>query len=214
MELEQIAKRVEWLDEERRKDKTTIAQLEEKILILEGKLSAAEKQNSDLSGEVTQLKTVINRMDQFDGSLAQQRAELNRQIKEQEQVSEQRDDEITSVLRAEIRTFESALLDLRKEVSTLKELKTDMRARILEEARLARLIDEFGKNLDDLRLNEEEQSRVYRLIEDGRRQDTKRLTDLQGEVTTLRKRSDEHRGRIDVSDTSLKKLETRLSNSW
>ena len=82
---------------------------------------------------------------------------------------------------------------------------------MLEEIRLARLIDEVGKNLDDLRINEEDQSRTYRLIEDGRRQDVKRLTDLQGEVTALRKRADEHRGRIDVADTSLRKVETRLN---
>jgi len=211
MEIEQLAKRVEWLDEERRKDKTAIARLEEKIVSLEREILGSEKQNTDLNGEVTQLKIQLSRMDQFDASLAQQRAELSRQIKDQEKSFEQQDDEITNVLRAEIRTFESSLLELRKEVSTMRELKNEMRARVLEETRLARLIDEFSKNLDDLRLNEEEQSRVYRLVEDARRQDTKRLTDVQGEITALRKRTDEHRGRIDVSDISLKKLETRLN---
>jgi chromosome segregation ATPase len=103
------------------------------------------------------------------------------------------------------------LVDLRKELATMRDFKKDMQARVMEEIRLARLIEEVGKNLDDLRINEEEQSRTYRLIEDGRRQDVKRLTDLQGELTALRKRADEHRGRIDITDTSLRKLETRLN---
>jgi hypothetical protein len=36
MEQEQLIKRLEWLDDERRKDKTTIATLEERLLSLEG----------------------------------------------------------------------------------------------------------------------------------------------------------------------------------
>ena len=38
MELEQLAKRLQWLDDERRKDKNTIAQFEERIVSLEGDL--------------------------------------------------------------------------------------------------------------------------------------------------------------------------------
>jgi len=39
MELEQIFKQVEWLDDERRKDKTTIGSLEERLIALEAILS-------------------------------------------------------------------------------------------------------------------------------------------------------------------------------
>ena len=52
MDIEQLAKRLEWLDEERRKDKTTIVMLEEKILSLEGLANAASRQVSELNGDV------------------------------------------------------------------------------------------------------------------------------------------------------------------
>jgi hypothetical protein len=67
------------------------------------------------------------------------------------------------------------------------------------------------KEINELRRNEEEQSRIYRLIEDGRRQDVKRLTDIQGELTAVRKRSDEQRGRIDIVESNFRKFETRLT---
>ena len=86
-----------------------------------------------------------------------------------------------------------------------------MAARVSEENRLSRGLDELKKELIDLRRSEEEQSRIYRLLEDGRRQDTMRITDLQGELVALRKRADEQRGRLDVSDTTLRRLETRLN---
>ena len=73
------------------------------------------------------------------------------------------------------------------------------------------VIGDLQKEINDLRRNEEEQSRIYRLIEDGRRQDVKRLTDIQGELTAFRKRSDEQRGRIDIVESNIRKTETRLN---
>ncbi len=211
MELEQLAKRVQWLDDERRKDKNTISQLEERILALEGKLVASDQEKHDLSGEVTRLRTIINRMDNFDEAMALHRKEILKQIQTLEKQSAQRDDEVMSVLRAEIRNFEKPLFEIRKDLEALRTLKTDMAALVSEDNRLRRLMDELQKEVIDLSRKEEEQSRIYRLLEDGRRQDTKRITDLQGELAALRKRSDEQRGRLDVTDTTLRRLETRLN---
>ncbi len=211
MELEQLAKRVQWLDDERRKEKNTISQLEERILALEGKLVASDQEKHDLSGEVTRLRTIINRMDNFDEAMALHRKEILKQIQTLEKQSAQRDDEVMSVLRAEIRNFEKPLFEIRKDLEALRTLKTDMAALVSEDNRLRRLLDELQKEVIDLSRKEEEQSRIYRLLEDGRRQDTKRITDLQGELAALRKRSDEQRGRLDVTDTTLRRLETRLN---
>ena len=211
MELEQLINRVDWLDDERRKDKNGIAQLEEKINSLERKVAVSELNNTELSGEITQLKMIIGRMDSFDEALIQQRSEIYRQLKDQESTIAQGDQEILNVLRAEIHNYDKPIADLRKEVEVARDFKRDMQARIAEDVRLSRLIEELGKNLDDLRRSEEEQTRIYRLIEDGRRQDANRLTDIQGEISALRKRSDEYRGKINVSELEFKKLETRLN---
>ena len=49
MEIEQLTKRLEWLDEERRKDKSTIATLENRLEKLEEKLTASRKEVSILN---------------------------------------------------------------------------------------------------------------------------------------------------------------------
>ena len=211
MELEQLSKRLQWLDDERRKDKNMIAQLEERIVSLEGNLAASDHQKDELSGEITRLKTIVGRMDHFEEFLAQQRKEFVKEIQTIEKQAVQRDDEIISVLRAEIRTYENPIYEIRKDLEMVRDVKQEIQARIVEDNRLSRRIDELVTNLEDVKRKEEDQSRVYRLIEDGRRQDSKRLTDLQGELAALRKRSDEHRGRIDVSDTTFRRLETRLN---
>lgn len=211
MDQAQLEKRVAWLDDEHRKDKNLIAMLEERINTLEGRIAANEQQNKDLTGEITRISTVTGRMDNFDTSIEQHRSEFNSMIKTQSVHAEQRADEITSVLRAEIRAFESSLSDVRKSTEPIPGLRNEIQARLQEEQRLSRLIGDVQNDVNDLRRNEEEQSRIYRLIEDGRRQDVKRLTDIQGELTAVRKRSDEQRGRIDIAESNFRKIETRLN---
>jgi chromosome segregation ATPase len=73
MELEQILKQLEWLDDERRKDKDVIAKQAERITSLEGNLSAAHHQIKELDGEITRLSSVVGRMDNYDETLMQVR---------------------------------------------------------------------------------------------------------------------------------------------
>jgi chromosome segregation ATPase len=80
-----------------------------------------------------------------------------------------------------------------------------------DDIRMRRSIDELRERVTTVRRDEEEYTRTYRLLEDGRRQDSKRLVDLQGEVTAMRKRVDDQRGQFEVASNSLRKLETRLS---
>ena len=82
MELEQIFKQVEWLEDERRKDKTTIGSLEERLIALEGNLIPLPNQIKDLGGEITRLTALLARMDHFDEALLQQRIESKQRLEE------------------------------------------------------------------------------------------------------------------------------------
>jgi chromosome segregation ATPase len=211
MELNQILKHVEWLDDERRKDKDTIAKQEDRLISLEGNLDAAHQQIRELSGEITRLSAVVGRMDRFDESLVQQRVEFNKQIEELEKQTKKRDEESEKVRRVEMRAVDSTLGEIRKELEPILGLQRGLQARIEEEHRLARLIDELRVKTQEIRRDEEEYNRTYRLLEDGRRQDSKRLVDLQGEVSAMRKRLDEQRGKTELLNANFRKVETRLN---
>jgi chromosome segregation ATPase len=211
MDQAQLEKRVAWLDDEHRKDKNLIAMLEDRINALEDRIVTTEQQNRNLTGEITHLTTVMARMDHFDSSIEQHRTEFNSKFKKHMSQSDQRVDELTNVLRAEIHAFEASLNDVRKSTEPISGLRTEIQARIQEEQRLSQLIVDLQKEINELRRNEEEQSRIYRLIEDGRRQDGKRLTDIQGDVSAVRKRSDEQRGRIDIVESTIRKTDTRIN---
>jgi chromosome segregation ATPase len=117
------------------------------------------------------------------------------------------------IRRVEMRSTDTNIADIRKELEAFSGINRSIAARIEEEARLAQLIDELRVKVQDLKRSEEEYTRTYRLIEDGRRQDSKRLVDLQGEVSALRKKTDEHRGQLDVVSSNLRKVEGRITEA-
>lgn len=211
MELDQILKRVQWMDDERRKDKDTIAKLETRILSLEGSLSGATQQVKDLSSEITRLTTIVTRMDQYDTNLTQQRLETKKLLEEVDKDTRKREEETEKMRRVELRNLDATIFELRKELEILPKLEKGIQSRAEEENRLGRAIDELRSKIETMRRSEDEYTRTYRLLEDGRRQDSKRLTDLQGEVAATRKRVDDQRGQVDLVNTSLKKVETRLN---
>jgi uncharacterized coiled-coil protein SlyX len=211
MELDQILKRVQWMDDERRKDKETIAKLENRIIALEGTISGTNQQVKELSSEITRLATIITRMDQYDSNLAQVRLETKKLVDELEKVIIKRAEETEKMRRVELKTLDTSIFELRKELEVLPKLEKGIQGRVEEETRLVRAIDELRSKIEAVRRSEEEYTRTYRLLEDGRRQDNKRLTDLQGEVAAHRKRADDQRGQIELLNTSLRKVETRLN---
>lgn len=211
METDQVLKQLEWLDDERRRDKDTIAKQEDRIIALEGNLMAANKQIKDLGSELTRFSTLFERMDRFDDNLLQSRVELKQQIEEIDKQAKKREEEMEKVRRVEMRAVDNSISEVRKELEPIDGLRRGLSARVEEENRLNRGIDELRQKLTDIHRNEEEYTRTYRLLEDGRRQDSKRLVDLQGEVSALRKRVDEVRGKTELATSNYRKVETRLN---
>jgi chromosome segregation ATPase len=211
MELEQIAKQVDWLDDERRKDKLKIGALEERLAAVEGNVPPLAHQIKDLGSEITRLAALISRLDATDESVLQVRIEAKQNVDDLEKQIKKREEESEKIRRSEIRAVETSINELRKELEQVPEIKRTLKLRIDEESRLARLIDEVRNRVETLRRSEEEYTRSIRLLDDGRRQDAKRLTDLNGEVAAVRKRVDDQSGRIELAANSVKKIETRLN---
>jgi hypothetical protein len=63
----------------------------------------------------------------------------------------------------------------------------------------------------EYRRSDDEYRRSLKLLEESQRQEAKRVTDMLGEVSALRKRQDEQRGKIDLSNDSVRKMEMRIS---
>lgn len=211
MDLEQIIKRLDWLDDERRKDKTTIATLEEKINTLAGSIPPLLQQIKEQSLDLARLSANMPRFDQLEAMIGQVRVETNRAVESSERQRVERDRDIEKQRRADVEALNIGIGDVRKGLEPIAELKRSLQARVEEDFRLGRLIEELEQKLVESTRGDEEYRRALKLLEDAQRQDTKRLTDLQGEVAASRKRLEEQRGKADVNADSLRKIEMRLA---
>lgn len=211
MELEQVMKRVDWLDDERRKDKSNLATFEERLVVLEGGLDAVRTQIKELSGEISRLSSTVASVGEFENSLSQHRIETNRAIEELEKTRTEREREIEEVFRTQVDRVNGQIVEIRKSIEPISKLESGLKARVEEEYRLGRQIDELRQELLDLQREDEEAMRILRLLEESRRRNEKRLTDLQGEILALRKRQDEQRGKHELTDAALRKIENRVN---
>lgn len=211
MDLEQLQKRLQWVEDEWRKEKDSITLLENRLATLEGGLSGVSEQVKEVSGEITRLAALTTRMNQYDQSLLQIRTENKQQLDELDKTFKLRNEETEKVRRVETKALENDLLVIRTSLESLQKIEKSLQARIEEETRLQRMIEDLRNKTDQVRREEEEYTRTLRLLEDGRRQDSKRLTELQGEVAALRKRADEQRGQAELMSTNLSKVENRIN---
>lgn len=211
MDTEQLQKRIQWVEEDRRKEKDTLALLENKLVSLEGSLTASLQQGKTLSSELTRLSAIITRMDQYDQALLNTRLESKQAIDELDKALKLRIDESEKIQQVQLKSFDGNFTDIQKQIEIIPKLDKNIQARIDIEIGIRRTLDELREKIEAVRVEEEEYTRTIRLLEDGRRQDAKKIVDLQGEVNALRKRMDDQRGQNEVINTNLKKLETRLN---
>jgi hypothetical protein len=211
MDNEQLQKRIQWVEEDRRKEKDAIALLENRLISLEGNLAASLQQGKDLSSEITRLSAIITRMDQYDQGLINTRLESKQAMEELEKSVKLQIDESEKIQQVKFKSFDANFIDLQKQLEIIPKLDKSIQARIEIEIALRRSLDELRNKIDVVRVEEEEYTRTIRLLEDGRRQDAKRIVDLQGEVNAMRKRVDDMRGQYEIMNSNLKKTEARLN---
>ncbi len=211
MDLEQLQKRIEWLEGERRKDKAIIDTLEQRLANLEAGLPDVQGKVKELEGELARLSTLGSRFDQLDAAILQMRSEFTRTIENIERLRAEYNRDMEKVRQDDLDTFNRAIGELRKNIEILPELRKNLQARVEEDFRLSRLIEGLEVKLVESRRSEEEYRRAQKLIEEAQRQETKRMTDLQGEVSAIRKRLEELRGKVELLADGSRKLETRLT---
>jgi len=210
MEVDQIQQQIDFIDNERRKDKAAFASLEQRLTALEGTVPNWIQQIQELNSDLSRTAAQLSRFDEIESALVQIRVDQARAFESIEKQRQEHDREVEKVRRADQEAVTRSLGELRKALEILPDLKRTLQSRIEEEYRLGRMIEEVDKKVRETARSDEEYTRIAKLTEEGRRQDTKRITDVQGEVAALRKRVDEQRGKIDLNADSARKLEMRL----
>lgn len=211
MEFEQLVKRLEWLDEEHRKTRSSIITLEERITALDAKIDTVAKQLKPLPKQIADIANTAARLNQFDAIFKNQREDMNKAIEEIEKRHLTREKELTKRHQQDFEPILKVLNDLRQTMdSEFPPIKRDIKARVLEENRLRQEIQELKPPIEAAKRAAEEATIIQHAFDENRKQEAKRVADLQGEIAALRKRIEEAKAKADLNADSWKNMDIRI----
>lgn len=209
MDLDQLAKTVQWLDDERRKDKQEIAALQERLAALATENGGLARRQQQLESDLAASTAVLQRLAKIDEILDGYRKEMTRQLDDLEQRRAEAGREDERLRKVEREGLNKSFSELRKGLETVARLERESQARKEEENRIARLVAELQNKVTEFNRFVDERARSAAVLDEGRRQDAKRITDLQTELSELRKRADENRGKLEVVEDVARRTEVR-----
>jgi len=211
MEFEQIIKRLDWLDEQRRKDKDALAEVTDKLAGLETENKVLRQAVKELTTQISSLGPVPGRVEQFEGALEKQRKDIHQYIGGLEKNRDTAQLEAEKRYRVEFDAINRTMAELRTIKDPIAEIKREIKAFNEEETRLNRLIAEARVKSEEMLHAAEDLQRQIRSFEASRKQDSKRVTDMQGETTAMRKRLDEVREKTELFPDNIRRIEVRLN---
>jgi len=212
MENDEILKRIEFMDAERRKDKQLISDLQEQVSSMQEVINVQKREIKHLGTEIKKSAVNLVRYEEYEEALSKMRVDLTKPVGEIEKKVNILEKTITAQRKDDLDSFNFRLLDLQNELKSINEIKKDVQAKIENDYHVNQRIDEAAKALADLRSKDSELEHGIKLVEDSNRMESKRVSDLTIDLTALRKKIDEERTTVDSQREYVRKLEGQIND--
>jgi chromosome segregation ATPase len=208
MEFEDIIKRVEWLDEQQRKGKTDLTELNSRSASIESGLNVLTQQLKSLSQQMNDISLAAARMNQFDQIMTKQRADMGSMLDTSDKNALRREQESAKLHQADLEEIRKVLFPVSNAVKAEEAAKKD---RAHEEQRRTLTVQDTRAAVDAVVRQGQEILAAQKALDDTHRQDSKRLADLQAELASVRKRADEAREKTTLNSDAIRNIETRIN---
>ncbi|MFN2299776.1 MAG: hypothetical protein ACK2UB_13090 [Anaerolineales bacterium] len=208
---EDLKHRVDWLDGERRKDKALLAKLEERLKTMTAAEKEQTKQLKELGARMAKLDARI-KPQALDELLMQHREDIARALDAMDKRRLELEEEVGKTRVIEKSRIEKTISDFRKQIDGLIDLRESMESRKSEMGRQTVLFQEMRKTLEAIQKRDEERARIIASTEEGRRQDIRRMADIQGEQQAIREKSGENDARLEALESATRRMDGRLTD--
>jgi chromosome segregation ATPase len=143
--------------------------------------------------------------------ISKQRTDLVKLIEENEKARAKNEKEAAKNLQSQLTEINKAITQLKSTVD-VSELKKMIKERGDEIQRAMNNISDLKAAVEETKRSNEDVKHTFTAAEEARRNDLKRVADLQGELTALRKRIDENRDKSAIQADSIKNIENRITD--
>ncbi len=210
MEFEQIGKRLEWLDEQQRKNKTDLVNLGERLTSIETSVNALTQQFKTLSQGLAEIAPSTARINLFDQMMTKQRTDLSKMVETTEKNTIRREQESSKLHHTELEALRKTIVQLGRTIDP-DDIYKKLQDHTRENQRLNLAVKDVLANVDLVAGQSKEIVLAQKAMEESRRQDAKRLADLQGEIASVRKRADDAREKTTLHTDTIRNLENRIN---
>ena len=210
MEFEQIVKRLEFLDKQQRETKDTLSALSERLTAFETSVNAVSKQIKTLSKQLADITPATKRVDQFETLITRQRTDIVKMIEDNEKNRLRSERDAAKQFQSDIAEVNKAISQI-KTTTSLVEIKKQLKERGDEIARMLNNFTDLRMVVEDGKRSNADVQHALKVSEESRKNDLKRIADIQGELTALRKRVDENRESSTVTADKIRNVENRFT---
>ncbi|HSR31576.1 MAG TPA: hypothetical protein VLY63_13505 [Anaerolineae bacterium] len=198
MEMGQLTQMTTWLDEEQRRSKAEIIQVQQRLTNQEGELQDQARVVKDLEGRVAGMQSQMLNLSQFQAALQQLKEEVVHLLAQADERRGQEDREAERLRAVERDNLSRALNEIRRDLQRLPRAEEEIALRKAEQKRMGESLLAMQQNLNSLNQELENKLRSIPFLEDGRQQDTKRIARLQQESLEALKRLEQHSSRLQM----------------
>jgi chromosome segregation ATPase len=212
MDVVQAARMIEWLDEERRRDKTQIATLQERLAQQQETIDALARRLNSIESDQSALRSQSLPSGKEGEVVDQMRREMMQLLEnaEAKRLTAEREAE----RRAEIAREAAArpVRELSEKMSRLERQTTELPAINVEKDRLSSTVASLQQRVEDLFKRFEEPDRRLAFIEEQRRTDSRRLSELEAEIPEVRKQFDSIKPKVSLLEDLSLRNERKLTD--
>jgi chromosome segregation ATPase len=210
MDINQAARMIEWLDEERRRDKATIATMEERLAQQQDTIGALSKRLNSIESDQTVIRTQFAPTGRETDFIEQIRKEMLQLVEssESKRLIAEREAERRSELARE--NVMRPVRDLADKVEKFERQATEFPAYQVERERLSDTVATLQQRVDDLYKKLEEPDRRLAFLEEQRRQDARRISEVQSELPEIQKQIDSVRPKLTLLEDLALRTERRV----
>lgn len=213
MEQTQMTQMLQWLEEERRKDKALIATLQEQTRGQEEQLSQMMAQVQDLQAKMAGVQNLISQAADFEQTVANYKNEMVLLLDQREHAWKKEQAEADRLRKIEQEATADELGRLDKGLQTLRRIEEDVKARQAEDQRLNTAIQRMEATVKDLESRSDDRVQAVTYLEEQRRADNRRIAELEQEATELRKRAEAQAAKLLLLEETVGKHKAHFDDS-
>lgn len=213
MDINQLASFVQYLDEERRKDRLTIVQLQERVESLTREAELRTRYAQSFETQLNDLKQQLQKSMGWTFVVEQVRAEFSQIIERIEEQRSKSERESVRVRQIEIEALVRQLNEQKKEVKPYARYAEEIEAVRQEAARLNDAIAKVAVQVLDVERRTETPGPQIAYLEEQRRQDNKRIAAVEQEIPDLRRRLEQFPPQLLLLDEAVRRKQTEIEEA-